>query len=112
MSPRAAMRRGAPQASSTRGARMFAPLVLLTSMGAPMQCGSEPDPSRRLEETPAEALALLADEFERAGDREARIRTLRFIVQRHPKSREAVDARVTLEELGAATADPTGGTGP
>lgn len=95
------MRGGVRHASSARGARMVAPLLLATSMGAPMQCGSEPDPSRRLEETPAEALALLADEFERAGDREARIRTLRFIVQRHPKTREAADARVTLEELGA-----------
>ena len=81
---------------------MVAPLLLVSSMSAPMQCGTDPDPAHRLEETPAEALSLLADEFERAGDREGRVRTLRFIVQRHPKSRQAQDARVTLQELGAA----------
>lgn len=96
---------------SRHGARMVAPLLLLTSMSAPMQCASEPDPSRRLEETPAEALSLLAEEFERAGDREGRVRVLRFIVQRHPKTRQAEDARVTLQELGASDGEPTEGAG-
>jgi hypothetical protein len=94
---------------SSQGVRMVAPLLLVSSMSAPMQCSSDPDPSHRLEETPAEALSLLADEFERAGDREGRVRVLRFIVQRHPKSRQAQDAAVTLQELGAASGGPTEG---
>jgi hypothetical protein len=99
MGPHRGMGRSIP------GVRMVAPLLLVSSMSAPMQCGSDPDPSRRLEETPAEALLLLADEFERSGDRDARIRTLRFIVQRHPKTRQAEDARVTLQQLGVVLGD-------
>ena len=70
---------------------------------APFQCGSETPPtSGEREDTPGEALKRLADEFGKAGDREARIRTLKFLVERYPRSNRAKEAEVELAELGAA----------
>lgn len=68
---------------------------------APFQCASEPAPSLAREDAPAEALMLLAAEFDKDGDSEARLRTLRFVCARYPKSRFAAEADVTLSELGA-----------
>jgi hypothetical protein len=44
---------------------------------------------------------LLAAEFDKDGDSEARLRTLRFVCARYPKSRFAAEADVALSELGA-----------
>ena len=68
---------------------------------APFQCASEPPPPLAREDAPAEALMLLAAEFDKDGDGEARLRTLRFVCARYPKSRFAAEADVTLSELGA-----------
>lgn len=72
--------------------------MLVALLGsAPMQCGSEPDPSRAMEETPAEALYRLAQQFAEQGDREAWASTLRFLIADYPSSRFAEMARVDLE---------------
>ena len=73
----------------------FVLALLLTT--APFQCASEPDPNRRIEDSPSEALWGLAEDFREAGDTEARERTLRRIVERYPDSAEAEMARMALD---------------
>lgn len=75
-------------------------LVLLGSATAPLQCASDPPAATSREETPGEALKRLADEFAKAGDSEARVKTLQFLVERYPRSRFAEEAKVELEQLG------------
>lgn len=74
-------------------------LVLALSLGlwlAPFQCASEPDPDRRLEDSPEEALLGLAARFQEAGDEPARRSTLEYLVEHYPSSREAERARAML----------------
>lgn len=75
-------------------------LALAALATAPFQCASEPKPSLAREENPAEALHGLADEFDRAGDREGRVRTLLYLAERYPRSKFAEQAKVELKELG------------
>jgi hypothetical protein len=78
-------------------------LSLLFASVAPFQCGSEPPPvSGEREDTPGEALKRLADELGKSGDREGRKKTLKFLIERYPRSREAKEAEVELAELGGA----------
>lgn len=63
---------------------------------APFQCASEPDPDRRLEDAPEEALLDLAERFHTSGDQDARRTTLEYLVERYPSSREAERARLIL----------------
>ena len=63
---------------------------------APFQCASEPDPDRRLEDAPEEALLGLAERFAEAGDEDARRSTLEYLVERYPSSHEAERARLLL----------------
>ena len=63
---------------------------------APLQCASAPDPDRRLEDSPEEALLGLADRMRDAGDEAGRRRTLEYLVERYPSSREAARARLEL----------------
>ena len=67
---------------------------------APFQCASAPDPDRRREDTPAEALLGLAERFGAEGDPDARRATLRYLVERYPDSREAERARLWLGQEG------------
>lgn len=73
---------------------------------APFQCASEPAADLAREETPGHALKGLADEFDRAGDKEARIRTLQYLVERYPRSKFAEEARAELEEMGVPVQAP------
>jgi hypothetical protein len=76
---------------------------LLFASVAPFQCGSDAPPtSGEREDTPGEALKRLADEFGKSGDKEARIRTLKFLIERYPRSHFAKEAEVELGELGPA----------
>lgn len=75
---------------------MIARLALLLLLRAPIQCASDPDPNRRLEDTPSEALWRLAERFETDGDEAARRIALEEIVERYPSSAEAERARVAL----------------
>lgn len=63
---------------------------------APLQCGGTPDPDRRLEDSPEEALMDLAERFRAQGDEAARTRTLEYLIERYPSSREAERARIEL----------------
>jgi len=92
------------------GARVIGPLLLAAAMSAPFQCSGKVRPEARMEEEPAEALYKLAERFGARGDRQARIETLRFIVERYPASRFSEMAKVDLIELGAPA--PTEGAGP
>lgn len=82
-------------------------LVAALSIGfAPFQCASEPPPSQAREDSPADALVKLADEFDKAGDKAGRVRTLRFLVERYPRSRLAEEAKLTLRDLGEVVDEP------
>lgn len=74
-------------------------LLLLALMlgGAPFQCASDPDPNRRLEDTPAEALWNLAERFRAQSDEDARAVALHELIDRYPTSSEAERARMVLE---------------
>ena len=78
--------------------------LALSTVLAPFQCASTPDPDRRPEDTPSEALISLAEQFGREGDPDARRATLRYLIERYPDSREAERARVWLAREG----DPQG----
>lgn len=83
---------------------MIPRLVLALALGsAPFQCASDPDPARRLEDSPAEALYMLAERFEDEGRPDARRTTLQQLVERYPSSREAERARRELEGSEPAT---------
>lgn len=84
------------------GARTVGVLLFAAAMSAPFQCGSKARPEHRFEDEPADALYKLAGRFAAKGDREARVETLRFIVERYPTSRFAEAARIDLTEMGAA----------
>lgn len=70
---------------------------------APLQCSSEPEPSQRPYETPAQALYGLAQRFREAGDDAAWRATLEHLVARYPNDRFARQAR---EDLARAPEDP------
>jgi hypothetical protein len=74
---------------------------------APFQCPSKPDPTHVREDTPGEALYDLATQFGKSGDRDGRVRTLQYLVERYPRSRFAFRARDDLKELGVAVPDST-----
>lgn len=73
---------------------------------APFQCAHDPDPSQVREDSPGEALYALAGEFAKANDKEGRIRTLQYILERYPRSRFALQAQADLKELGVDAPTP------
>ncbi|MBI2394728.1 MAG: hypothetical protein HYV09_34485 [Deltaproteobacteria bacterium] len=70
----------------TRGVITFVAAALLGT--APYQCKSN-DPERARDETPGEALWLLCGRFAAAGDDDGARRTLDYLIERYPSSREA-----------------------
>lgn len=81
--------------------------ALLLLALAPFQCPSDPDPGKLREDTPGEALYELSVRFAKDGDREAQIRTLKFILDRYPRSRFSTTAESELRALGVPVAAPT-----
>jgi len=75
-------------------------IVLVLCGTAPFQCSSEADPSRAIEESPGEALFRLSEQFKADGDEKARVRTLRYLVERYPSSRFARMAEQDLASMG------------
>jgi len=68
-------------------------LAAVTFLGtAPYQCKSN-DPERAREETTGEALWLLCGRFAAAGDEAAARKTLDYLIERYPSSREAKRAK-------------------
>jgi len=83
-------------------------LLTLTLFGqAPLQCQRARPASQEREETPPEALWMLAERFRQGGDVQARRRTLEFLVERYPSSRFAERARIMLVD-----GDVSGDAGP
>jgi TolA-binding protein len=78
----------------------LAAMLGASSSGAPFQCASDPDPSRRMEDSAPEALWILAERFREEGDVEARRTTLRHLMEQYPSSRYAQRAEQVLEEEG------------
>lgn len=70
----------------TRGVISLVAAALLGT--APYQCKSN-DPERARDESPGEALWLLCGRFAGAGDDEGARRTLDYLIERYPASREA-----------------------
>lgn len=73
-----------------RGSMWFAAVTLLGT--APYQCKSN-DPERAREETTGEALWLLCGRFAAAGDDAGARKTLDYLIERYPSSREAKRAK-------------------
>ena len=72
--------------------------LLAALASAPFQCTSKPDPNQAIEETPADALYSLAQEFKKAGDNAGWRRTLTYLVRNYPSSRYAVAAKQDLTD--------------
>lgn len=68
----------------------FAAVALLGT--APYQCKSN-DPERARDETPGEALLRLCGRFAADGNDDAARRTLEYLIERYPSSREAARAK-------------------
>lgn len=85
--------------------------ALVGALGlAPLQCGKDPDPSLRMEDSAGDALWNLAEDFQAKGNPEARKETLRFLVDHYPSNRHVAAAR---EELGgSAGGGSSGGAAP
>ncbi len=77
-------------------------LLAASSSLAPIQCGSEASAERAYEETPGEALYMLASQFKEAGDEQGWKRTLEYLIARYPSSRFAVTAKQDLRDAGIA----------
>lgn len=75
-------------------------IVLVLCGTAPFQCASEVDPNRAIEESPDEALFRLSEQFKADGDEKARVRTLRYLVERYPSTRFAKMAEQDLAAMG------------
>ncbi|MEZ4298560.1 MAG: hypothetical protein R3B70_26650 [Polyangiaceae bacterium] len=86
--------------------RAAAAAVLLTAATAPYQCAREPDPNRRIEDDPAEAIQKLADRLKSQGDTEGQVTALKFLIERYPTSRYAKAARLELEQMGQSVPPP------
>lgn len=86
--------------------------VLVLTGAAPFQCAADPEPARRIQDTPAEALWGLSERFRREGQDDARRVTLTELVERYPSSREAERAQRVLngEEVEPDPAPITEGT--
>ncbi|MBK8259491.1 MAG: hypothetical protein IPK82_43395 [Polyangiaceae bacterium] len=84
-----------------------APLLFVLALSAaPYQCAKEPDPSRRMEDEPSDAVYRLAERFKTEGNTAARASTLRFIIERYPTSRHAKLAAAELAEMGQPVPAP------
>lgn len=80
--------------------------LLVALSVAPYQCAREPDPSRRIEDEPAEVVYKLAERFRAEGKADARATTLRYLAERFPTSRFAGVARAELAEMGQPAPPP------
>ncbi|MCB9658268.1 MAG: hypothetical protein H6726_11535 [Sandaracinaceae bacterium] len=90
---------------------LIATLFALAMGSAPFQCAADPDPERRMTDTPAEALFGLSELFEAEGNEAARRTTLETIIERYPSSREAARAQDILSG-GDGAEEPSGAEPP
>lgn len=71
-------------------------LVAASVTLAPFQCASDPEPEHAMYDSAPAALEDLAARFRERGEATSATRTLEYLVDRYPSSREAARARVTL----------------
>ena len=63
---------------------------------APLQCPSPQHPAAAREDGPTDSLWALANQFGQENNSASRDRTLRFLIDRYPSSRNAERARIIL----------------
>jgi hypothetical protein len=81
----------------------FVATALIASLGiAPVQCAHKPDPDVRREDGPDDALWALAHDFRAKGNEAAAQETLRYLAEKYPASRHAVEARAETSGDAAA----------
>jgi outer membrane protein assembly factor BamD (BamD/ComL family) len=80
--------------------RLSQAALFLALSVAPYQCAREPDPSRRIEDEPADVVYQLAERFKQQGKTDARAATLKYLIERFPTSRFAKQASADLQEMG------------
>jgi TolA-binding protein len=76
--------------------RAWAALLAAVIGTAPFQCGKDPDPNLRREDTAGDALWALADKFEKEHNDAAAKETWQYLVEKYPSSRYAPAAREKL----------------
>jgi hypothetical protein len=80
---------------------LAAGMALLSVAGAPLQCGHDPDPNLRREDTAGDALWDLSERFHAEHNEAAARETLRYLVDRYPSNRHVAEARDKLSDGGA-----------
>ena len=75
----------------------LAMIAAAAGIDAPLQCGHDPDPSERIEDTAGDALWDLAKDFEVKGEHAAAQETLERLVTRYPSSRHTPAAKDILD---------------
>jgi TolA-binding protein len=80
-------------------------LAFALGAAAPIQCAHKPDPDLRREDSPDDALWGLAHDFRARGNDAAARSTLRYLVEKYPSSRHAVEARAELGTVEDKAAD-------
>ena len=76
-------------------------LATTLSSLAPVQCGHDPDPTLRREDTAGDALWNLAERFEREKNIASARETLQYLVDTYPSNRHVAEAKEKLKTLGA-----------
>jgi hypothetical protein len=81
--------------------RAVAAVLLALGVGtAPLQCGHDPDPNLRRDDTAGDALWELSQKFHAEHNEAAARETLRYLVDRYPSNRHAVEAKSLLDDGG------------
>jgi hypothetical protein len=86
--------------------RLVAAGLVVTALGAPLQCGGGKDPALRREDSAGDALYGLAQDFRAKGNEDAARFTLRYLIEHYPSNRHVPAARDELGESGGNKAEP------
>jgi hypothetical protein len=81
-------------------AALLAVALAASGGAAPLQCGHTPEAELREDETPGDALWVMAQKFHESHDVAAERATLKYLVERYPASRWVSPARDALAQLG------------
>jgi TolA-binding protein len=76
--------------------RVWAALVSAAIFSAPFQCGKDPDPNLRHEDTAGDALWALGEKFEKEHNDAAAKETWQYLVEKYPSNRHAPAAKEKL----------------
>lgn len=98
--------RAASRSAYLANVRAWILIAALGGAAAPYQCAGDPEFKERKEETPAEALFGLAQQFKARGETQAWRDTLEYLVARYPNSRFAKMAKSDLAEGGGGESAP------